>query len=523
MNNEFNSGYQYDRCVSRGICSINPTTAALQEVIILYLKIAAYYGLKFEDMGERNECVYKLILNTISVLSSNYELSVRNFEVINSVFQDKLPKFINEYEELCKKNNIEILKPESCLILDKNTDINEYIRLGEREFNKRIQSVSADVLNLLRLMFLLVKSISVNIFTCESYGYKQNEETSFILKLLNCSEKNPEELKELIIDAAKVDCELMRKIRNVQEELYGKQAEYDVSFSTTKGRAVLVVGSNLCELEQILDKLKDTDIDVYTHDNMMVAHSFPKFREYKNLKGQFGQGMENCLLDFSTFPGPIILTRNSLFNVENLYRGLLFTTDFAYSKGVIPIKNNDFSELITAAENSRGFRKGKICTSEKTGFSYDSAYKKINEKISSGKFSKILVAGIRGYSKEEDDYFQTLIRHLPNNILLISLSCCEEKDNIICFNAVYDSYAMLKISEYVINKVPQKADVLFPFCDRHTLSILLFLTTIGVNKIFVGSWNQIVLKPNIIDGLRKNFKVFEMSMPKNDLSIIEEE
>jgi hydroxylamine reductase (hybrid-cluster protein) len=61
---------------------------------------------------------------------------------------------------------------------------------------------------------------------------------------------------------------------------------------------------------------------------MMLAHTFPKFSEYKRLKGQYGQGLENCLLDFATFPGPIILTAHSLHNIENFYRGRLFTTDY---------------------------------------------------------------------------------------------------------------------------------------------------------------------------------------------------
>ena len=58
MNNEYNSGYQYDRCISRGICSINPTTASLLEVIILYLKNIAYYGLELEKMGLCDEKIY---------------------------------------------------------------------------------------------------------------------------------------------------------------------------------------------------------------------------------------------------------------------------------------------------------------------------------------------------------------------------------------------------------------------------------------------------------------------------------
>ena len=100
------------------------------------------------------------------------------------------------------------------------------------------------------------------------------------------------------------------------------------------------------ELEIVLDKLKNENIDIYTHDEMMLAHTFPKFSEYTHLKGQFGQGVENCLLDFATFPGPIILTKHSLHNIENFYRGSLFTTDYISSpKGIIKIENNDLSDL----------------------------------------------------------------------------------------------------------------------------------------------------------------------------------
>ena len=104
----------------------------------------------------------------------------------------------------------------------------------------------------------------------------------------------------------------MKLLRNKQEERYGKQRVNEVSYSTTPAKAILVVGSNIRELEDVLEAVKNQNIDVYTHDEMMIAHTFPKFAEYKNLKGQYGQGLENCLLDFATFPGPIVLTRHSL-------------------------------------------------------------------------------------------------------------------------------------------------------------------------------------------------------------------
>ncbi len=69
---------------------------------------------------------------------------------------------------------------------------------------------------------------------------------------------------------------------------------------------------------------------------------------------------------FCNLPGAIILTKHSLHNIENLYRGLLFTTDYTCPKGVIQIKDNDFSKVIEAAENAKGFKTGKQCESVKS-------------------------------------------------------------------------------------------------------------------------------------------------------------
>ena len=512
MTNNFHTGYRYDRCISRGICSINPTTASLQEVILIYLKHAAYYGLKLKEHEHYSKTIKNLVLNTLSILSSNYEISKNNFNIINSSFKNVFPNIIKEFEFIC--NNDDIITN----LLDKENTLNDYIRLGEKEFNKRVQSMPVDESNLLRILFILIKSLCINILTFESFGKQANNEIIELyqaLNLLNSSYKEKEELKENLIAAAKKDCELMDKIRQAQEELYGKQNEYEVSFSTQKGKAILVVGSNLKELEQILNEFKNKDIDIYTHDNMLLAHTFPIFKKYKNLKGQFGQGIESCLLDFSTFPGPIILTRNSLFNIENLYRGRLFTTDFAYTKGVIPIKNNDFSEVIKAAEESKGFKKGKKCKTETVGFNLDVFLNIISKKLSEHNYKKIIFIGINGYTSEESEYFETFIKHVPNEILIVSLYCHEKQDNLIYFNVGTDVYAMYRLIKEILN-YKKETTIFIPFLDRHTLSIMVNLSNQN-NRIYIGNWNQTFINPNISEALKNNFSVFEMTSPKKDL------
>lgn len=519
---ENNNNYQYDRCTSRGICSINPTTAALQEIVIMYLKSIAFYGAKLEELSICEQKIYNIILNTISILCSNSEISEYNFNTINMAFRHEFPLIRKLYKKACTKNNI---KPADCsheYVLNENRNINEFIRLGEQEFNATRKKFSKDIVILYKILFRIIKSISLNILTYKSYEQDVSSETSYIIKLLNILNNdnyNNKMLKDILLEASEKDCKLLEKIRHIQTQYYGEQTEKSVSFSTEKGKAILVVGSNLRELEQILDVFKGKNISVYSHDNMLLAHTFPKFQEYQYFKGHYGQGMENCLPDFSTFPGPIILTRHSLFNIEDLYRGRLYTTDISHSNGVIRIENDNFDKVVQAAQESKGFKTGKICKPELVGFQYSQAFEQIKEHISNKTYSDVILYGTKGFNQEEEEYFKSLIKNIPSNVLLISLTCCENKDNILCFNAIADNCALLKFSEYIINLNLTKVNIFVPYCDRHTLSVLLNLYN-SEAKIYLGTWNKTILKPDILEELTKTFNISELSSPKQDLSNI---
>ena len=206
MVNEKHEDYQYNRCISRGICSINPATASLQEVILLYLKYASFYGLKLEECGIKDKRLKNFILNTIAVLSSNYEISEANFGMINSTFQTELPKSIKYYNEACGGTE----KPDINLP-GEQTELNEYIRFGEKEFNKKLQNIENDERNLYRILFILIKSICINILVYESYEHSADEEILSVYKvlnLINTQEKSKDELKKLILDFAEKDSNL---------------------------------------------------------------------------------------------------------------------------------------------------------------------------------------------------------------------------------------------------------------------------------------------------------------------------
>lgn len=523
MNNFYNDDYQYDSCVSRGICSVNPRTSSLQEVLVIYLKITAYYALKLCEHDIQAKDAREIILYTISVMVSNPEFSELDFSVLTSRFNEVLPELIKKYEEICKEKNIEPDYIESPVKFDKKLNIIKSIQLGEKEYLKNAQDIPLEIRDLFKILFVIAKSICINVLDLESYEADSEEGYKTILRILdslNANEKDVEKIKSVIIESSKIDNKLMNIVRKTQEERYGKQRINEVSYSTTPGKAILVVGSNIRELEDVLEAVKDTDIDVYTHDEMMLANTFPKFAEYKNLKGQYGQGMENCLLDFATFPGPIILTRHSLYNVEHLYRGRLYTTDYACSKGVISIKNKDFSDVIKAAEEAKGFKTGKQCETVSIGFDCENYKKLIEEKLKSRDYKRIFLIGQGGYTLEQQSYFTKLLNQMPEDILAVSLAYSSARDNVILLNACFDAFALVKISETIKELSDLPVTIFVPQCDRHTISQITYLSQNKNFQIYIGKCTPLQLNPNLIDTLHKVFGINGITSVKKDLTDI---
>jgi len=514
---KYNDNLQYNSCVYKGICSINPRTSALQNVLGVYLHLCAKYCLKLEEKDSLNPKIKKFILNLIAISISNSDFTEECFMEAISGLKELFPKIIKTYNDVYNKDDF---KDENILdsdIFQKSSDIVEAIKFGEYIFKTKISNLSVLNMDLLKILMILSKSISINLIDLESYKINDKEAFKMLLLIFSTVDTDVEtdNIKTLIYKSAKINTVLMDKLHAEQEKRYGKQKITDVSYTTTPSKAVLTVGSNIKELEDVLESLKNTDIDVYTHDDMMVAHTFPKFGEYKNLKGQYGHGVENCLIDFATFPGPIILTKHSLHNIENLYRGRLFTTDENFYKGVIKIENNDFSEVISSADNSKGFKKGKSCETVTVGYDYDKCVELIKDKLNTNKYKKVVVIGLKDYSSKHRDYFEKMIKLISNDILIISFSYNFTKNNLLHFNVCFDAYAVVRMVSYILNfNIPM--DIFLPKCGKNTLAEMIYFAQFEKNTIYMGECEPIIINPSIQNTLKEVFKIKTINSAKKD-------
>ena len=70
MNNDNleNFNEEINECTARGACSIAPNIAALQELVMYFLKQSAFYLLKLEKIGDNKHSIKDEIINDLFVM-----------------------------------------------------------------------------------------------------------------------------------------------------------------------------------------------------------------------------------------------------------------------------------------------------------------------------------------------------------------------------------------------------------------------------------------------------------------------
>lgn len=490
----------------------------------MYLKLLSFYTLHLKYLGVKNSATEDIILNTLSGLMSNLESGNKEFYQTLINLKTIIIESIDTYKKICISKNIKPKEVKTNIKLNKKLNIAELIRMGEKEFSRKLKSVSDEKRNIYEIIFLVLKSICINLVELKSYGQEDKygySEILYLLNTINFPELSKRTLLKKINIAVKIDYNLNQRLYQEKTKHFGEQTEANVSYTTTSGKAILVAGTNLQELKNVLDATKDTEIDVYTHGEMILAYTYPKFREYPKLKGQFGKGIEHCLLDFATFPGAILIAKHSLENIEYLYRGRLFTTDNFVPQGVIQIKNNNYTPLINSATSARGFKKGKVMPSVSLGCSQEELKEKINIlKNNLENYKKIFIFGTEVLTTEQQNYYEKLIKLIPKDYAVISLSSFYDRKNFININTAPDFYIIYRIWELIKKDVKEKGITVSLFlakCDKHTISNIINLKNQGIDNIFLSKCTPVMLNPTLTQTLNKLYEIKPTTTPAEDV------
>lgn len=532
-NNEYNHNYiDVNECTSRGACSISPTIASLEELSIIFLQHLAYYILKLNELGaSNNEIQYEIIKVLASLVTVNEFSENQLFSIIqNEYFMLNNTKAT--YKKLCKEKNIHSKDLKNIEEFNSTTTLPKAIALGEKIFLQKYYKKTTEQKNLTEILYIVVKSVSINLIKLSDFENIDSNiyhEILITLNLLNNKKVTTTEILSRIKELSRYDKELQIRISDSLEKFFGKIAKTEVSHSTRKGKAILVSGNNFFDLMKILNETKDKDIDIYTHSNLLITHALQKFHEFPHLKGHYGDTTENCILDFATFPGSILLTKNARTNNEYLYRGRLFSSDYIVPNGVIKIENDDYTPVIETTLKAKGFSKGKTKDNTIIGYNEDEIleqFSQIIEKINSNSLNRLYIIGLDAHTELQKEYFNELFSKLQDNEFAISFGYESKKENVLTINIGNYVPLATNILKKLFAKYSITSDKLvffFTTCDVMTISSIVMLSSLGAKKIYMAQCPPTLVNPSVYETFNKTFNINTTTTVKEDLQKIRNE
>jgi hydroxylamine reductase len=525
-------------CTSFGVCGKNPEVAALQDLLIYMLRGLSQLSLEGKKVGFKDEQLNVFVCEAAFVTLTNV-----NFDPASIV------DYINKAAKLRDALREKVQSAGGYVAFHGPVDIQlEKTQQGLITQGKKV-GVNADPLedpDLKGMRWLVIYGLKgVSAYTYHAYllGKKDDAVFEFVQQAFAATldkSLGVNGLLGLALKCGEINIRAMELLDAGNTETYGHPVPTKVSLGHKKGKAILVSGHDLIDLEHILKQTQGKNISVYTHGEMLPTHGYPKLKAYPNFYGHFGTAWFNQQKEFSQFPGAILMTTNCIQKPMETYKNNIFTSGPVGYPGVGHILGNDFSAVINRALELPGFSEDMEGKTVTVGFGRNavlSVAEKIVDSVMNGHINSFfLVAGCDG-AKAGRNYYTEFVEKTPKDSVILTLACGKfrffDKDlgeidgipRLLDIGQCNDAYSAVKIAQAFaevfkcgINELP--LFFILSWYEQKAVAILLSLFYLGVRNIRLGPSLPAFITPNILKVLVEKLNIMPITTPDEDLKAI---
>ena len=405
-------------------------------------------------------------------------------------------------------------------------------------------SIDPDLHGLQWLLIYGIKGVAAYAYHAYRLGKKDDKVFEFIQQGLAATldkSLGVNDFLDLASKCGEINIRAMELLDAGNTEAYGHPVPTQVPLGHKKGKAILVSGHDLKDLEEVLKQSQGKGIYVYTHGEMLPAHAYPNLKKYPHFIGHYGTAWPNQQKEFVNFPGAILMTTNCLQKPADNYKGNLFTSGPVGWPGVPHIECSnivcdDFSPVIEKALEMPGFREDKEGKTVTVGFgrkSFLSLVNNIVEAVMKAHINSFFLVGGCDGAKPGRNYYTEFVEKTPNDSLVLTLACGKfrffDKDlgqidgipRLLDVGQCNDAYSAIKVAEAFeeIFKVGISELPLFfilSWYEQKAVAILLSLYYLGVKNIRLGPSLPAFMTPKILEKLN----IRPIKTPDEDLKAI---
>ncbi|MHB8907713.1 MAG: hydroxylamine reductase [Syntrophales bacterium] len=344
----------------------------------------------------------------------------------------------------------------------------------------------------------------------------------------------------LVMKCGEVNLRTMEILDEANTGAYGQPVPTTVPLGAKKGKAILISGHDLRDLEGLLKQTEGKGISIYTHGEMLPAHGYPGLKKYAHLHGHYGTAWQNQHKEFAEFPGAILMTTNCLQRPQDSYKDRIFTVGLVGWPGVTHIADGNFGPVIAKALAMPGFAADTDGKSVMTGFARNAVLEVADQVIAAVKAKKIrhffLVAGCDG-AKPGRNYYTEFVEKVPADCVVLTLACGKfrffDKElgaiggipRLLDMGQCNDAYSAIQVAVALakafgvgVNDLP--LSMILSWYEQKAVVILLTLLSLGIKNIRLGPTLPAFTTPNVLGVLVEKFGIKPITTPDQDLKAI---
>lgn len=532
-------------CTAFGVCGKSPEVADLQDLLIYAAKGISMYAHRARLLGSRDREIDLFVVEALFTTVTNVNFDENRLVSLIARAETVRDRARDLYEAACREAGQEAESlggPASfAFAAAKETLIDQ----GGKVTPERGAERHGDVVQGLHdLVLLSLKGSAAYADHAQVLGQEDDAVYAFFHEFLDFLSRDTLSVDDLVgkaLEAGKWNIRVMELLDAANTGTYGHPVPTPVRVTPLAGKAILVSGHDLKDLELILKQTEGRGINIYTHGEMLPCHGYPELKKYGHLAGNYGGAWQDQREEFDAFPGAIVMTTNCIQKPKDSYKGRIFTTGLVAWPGVTHIgPDKDFSPAVEAALAAPGFEKDEPEKTILVGFGRNAvlgAADKVVELVRAGKIRHFFLIGGCDGAKSGRNYYTDFARAVPEDCVILTLACGKYRFNKLdfgdiegiprlldvgqcndAFSAVKIAMALADVFETDVNGLP--LSLILSWYEQKAVCILLSLLYLGVKDIRLGPSLPAFVKAPVFEVLQEKFNLQPIGSVEDDLRAI---
>ncbi len=526
---------------SKGMCGKDAATSDLQDVLLHVCEGIGQYLYRARAIGATDVEADRFVLYAFFTTLTNVNFNASKFVQLIAQAGEIKSRVKSLYEAAAAKagKTPETLSGAAAFV--PAADMNGLLaQASEAAVRKDAATLEEDVVGLRSLVLYGLKGVCAYAHHAQVLGEERDAIYEAVEHALDLLASEPKEIGPLLDEALALghaNFVAMEALDAANTGNFGTPEPTQVRMTPKKGKAVLVSGHDMKDLCAILEATKDKGINVYTHGELLPAHSYPKLKTYPHLVGNYGGAWQDQQKEFAEFPGPIVMTSNCLIEPQPRYRGRIFTAGPVGWPGIRHIENGDFAIVAQAAAALPGFAEDAPEETVTVGFGRDTVLGVADKVIDAVKAGAIrhffLVGGCDGAAPGRN-YYTDFAEHAPRDTVVLTLGCGKYRFNRHDFGTIdglprlldmgqcNDAYSALVVATKLaeafdvgVNELP--LSLIVSWFEQKAAAVLLTLLALGVRNVRLGPTLPAFLTPALVSVLVEKFGVLPITEAKADI------